>query len=253
MYALLVAGAAAAGVFVLTTLAWSWVAGILPAILTFLGVGFLLFRRLSTWLEAEMRGVVELLQGQRVDEARTRLESIRARWGRWVPMLDGQIDAQLGMIDYLQLKFDEALPKLERGRFRNWTAEVCIACIHYRRDRKSEAYKAFAAAAATAPKEALVYVVWATQKWRDGDREGALQAVGKGLKELPAHPLLTSIQTALANKKKLDPKTFPQTWYQFWPEELIEQMRMTGRRDGPRPGQPVMPQPRFGARSAPRR
>ncbi len=252
MYALLLATAAAVGVFVLTTLAWSWIAGILPAVLTFFGVGYLLFRRLSTQLEAEMRSVVDLLQGQRVDEARVRLEGMRGRWARWVPLLDGQIDAQLGTIDYLQMKFDEALPKLERGRYRNWTAEVCIGAIHYRRDRKAEAWKAFEAAAVTGPKEPMAYAVWATLRHRDGDRDAALAAIGKGLKELPNQPLLTSIYTAIANKRRLDTKTYPQTWYQFFPEELLEQMRMTGRREAP-PNLPVQPQQRFGARSAPRR
>ncbi len=253
MYALLLAGAAAAAVFVATAFLWSPIAGILPGILVFLLVGYFLFRRLSTQLEAEMRGVVDLLQAQRIDEARTRLFAIRARWGRWVPLLAGQVEAQLGTIDYLQMKFDEALPQLEKGRYRNWTAEVCIGAVHWRRDRKPQAYQALEAAAATAPKEAMVYVVWATLKHRDGDREGALAAVGKGLKELPSHALLTSIQAVLANKRKLDTKSYPQTWFQFFPEELLQQMRMTGRRDGPPPGQPALPQQRFGARSAPRR
>lgn len=253
MYALLIAIAAAVLVFAITTALWSWVAAFLPALIVFFLVGYLLFRRLSTQLEAEMRAVVELLQGQRVDEARVRLEAIRGRWARWVPLLDGQVDAQLGTIDYLQMKFDEALPRLERGRYRNWTAEVCIGAIHYRRERKEQAWKAFDAAAATAPKEAMVYAVWATLRSRDGDRDAALAIAGKGLKALPSHPLLVAIHAALANKRKLDTKTYPQTWYQFFPEELLQQMRMTGRRAGPPPNQPVQPQQRFGARSAPRR
>src|SRR5690349_13666108 len=149
MYALLLASAAAAAVFLTTALLWSPIAGILPALLVFLLVGYFLFRRLSTRLEAEMRAVVDMLQGQRIDDARRRLEDIRLQWGRWVPLLDGQVEAQLGMIDYLQMKFDEALPKLEKGRYRNWTAEVCIAAIHWRRDRKDQAWKAFEAAAST--------------------------------------------------------------------------------------------------------
>jgi hypothetical protein len=252
LYSVIVAVSAALVAFAITAAVWSPVAGILPALLVFGLTTYLLVRRLNGVLDTEMKSIMEVMQAGRVEEGRARLEAIRKRWGRWVPYLSGQIDAQLGMIDYLQLKFDIAKPKLESGRARNWTAEVALGAIAWRQGRKDEAWKCFEAASVASSKEPMIYVVWATLRSRDGEREAAMAAIAKGLTALPGNPLLQQVQTTLANKRKLEPKTFPQTWYQFFPEELLQQMRMTGRRDGPAPNQ-VVPAPRPGPRQAPRR
>ena len=44
-------------------------------------------------------------------------------------MLHGQLTAQIGMIDYLQMKFDEALPKLEAANGRDWSAGIALASL----------------------------------------------------------------------------------------------------------------------------
>ncbi len=251
-------------------IALSLLAGLLVALLTSLWLGpipavvpglittgvtlYLLARRIGRLVEAEMQEVVPLMQQRKIDEAVAKLQQIKERYGRWQLLLEGQMDAQMGMIDYLQLKFDEALPKLERGRFRNWTALVCIGCIHWRKGAKEAAWEAFEEAHRVNPQDPILYLVWATLLHRDKRRTEALQAIDKGIKAIPDNQLLLDLQRTIANKKRVSTKHFPQTWYQFFPEELAQQMVMRGRR-GPLPeGVPAPPQaPRFGARHAPRR
>ncbi len=218
MINLLISFAVAAAVFALVGLTLGPWAAIVPALLVFLGLVFVLSRRTGKQVEAALAPVAPLLQAGQVDEARALLA------------------AQLGLIDYLQLKFDKALPQLKRGRFRNWIAMTCIGCIHYRQGRKEEAWAEFEAAAGVQPKEAILYAVWATLAVRAGERDRALKALSRGLEAMPDSDLLKELKRTVANKKKINTRKFPDTWYQFFPEDMVRQQVMRGRRDGGLPG-----------------
>lgn len=226
----------------------SVVAGVIPGLAAVGGVMFFLTRRVGRSVEAEMQQLVPLLQTRKVAEAQKLLRDLKARYGRWQFLLSGQLDAQLGMIEYMQLHFDEALPLLESGKWRNWTALTCIGCIHHRRGRKAQAYASFDAAAKAASKEVVIYGVWASLLVKEGKRTEALAVVSRGLEAQPDSQVLLELKKKIANKKKLKPpKMFGEAWMQFYPEEMAQQMMLRGQRGG------VMQAPRLGARHAPRR
>lgn len=253
MYNILISLGAGTLTFVLIAAWLGSIPAVLPALIVAGLAMFGLARRTGRLVEAEIAAVVPLLQERRIDEAAALLEGIKKRHGRWQVLLEGQIDAQIGMIDYLQLKFDEALPKLEQGRTRNWTALACIGCIHWRKGRKDEAHKALEEATAAGPKEAMAWIVAASLLVRDGKRAEALSTLEKGIQQIPSSELLKNLRNTVANKKPIKVESLPQTWYQFFPEDMAQQMTMRGRKGPPPPGTPQMPQPRFGARHAPRR
>lgn len=249
MYNLLLSIAFAAVTFALVAVLLQPVAGIIPAILVFGVAMFLLTRRIGRRIEAEMQQLVPMLQNQQVDQARKHLAGIKERYGRWQILLEGQIDAQLGMLDYLQMKWDEALPKLQNGRFRNWQAQTCIGAIHHRKGDLPKAWAELDSAMKFANKEAIVYVVYANLLLRSGERNRALEVLGKGVQNLPGSELLQQMQKDVANKRKLRTDKYPESWYQFFPEDMVKSHLVRGRRGQ----QPMVPQPRFGARMAPRR
>lgn len=254
MYNLLLAIAAGAVVFLLTAFALSPIAGILPAVLVVGGVLYGLGRRTSRRVQAELAGVAPLLQQRKVDEAVALLEGVKQRHGRWQFLLSGQIDAQLGLLDYVQMKWDSARPKLEAGKWRNWSALVCLGAIDHRQGRKPQAWAHFAQAADASPNEILVYQVWATLLVRDGLRKEALAAVARGLEANKDNAALKDLQGRIANEKKIDTTAFGDNWYQFFPEDLMKQAVMRGRKGAPPQGAvPQPPAPRIGARHAPRR
>lgn len=224
-------------------------AAIIPALFVFVGVIFLLSRRTGQQVEAAMAPLAPLLQSGKVDEARALLEKVRADYKNWQLLLDGSISAQLGLIDYLQMKWDTALPQLEAGRFRNWMAMTCIGCIHYRKGDKDKAWEEFENAAAAQEKEAIIYAVWATLAVRAGDRERALKAMAKGLEAMPDSDFLKGLQKTIANKKKINVKRFPDAWYQFFPEDMVRQQMMRGRKDGQSLLQQQVQQVRPGAKA----
>ncbi len=224
-------------------------AAAIPAIFVFGIALFFLTRRISKILEVEMEAIVPLLQARKVDEARAHLDAVRAKYGRWQFLLDGQVAAQVGMIDYLQMKWDDALPRLEKGRWRNWAAILCIGLIHHRKGDKTKAYEEFANAASSSSTEAMIYLVWVTVLTRDGKRKEALDALAQAKTAMPENDLIKRLHKTVANKKKINTKTFPQTWYQFFPEEMLKQHMIKGRQQQ----MAQAPQPKFGGRSAPRR
>lgn len=250
MYNILISVGAGAVVGIVLAQVMGSLPAIIPAVLVTGIAIYLLSRRTSAAVEQELAAVAPLLQQRKIKEAKQQIRSIQQKYGKWQLMLDGQLQAQLGLIDYLQMKFDEALPQLQKGRFQNWMAQTCIGAIHYRKGDKEKAFEELAAAASTAPKEAIVYLIWATLLTRDGKRTDALSALDQGLQSMPESQALKTLRNTIANKKKIKVKTFPESWYQFFPEDMAQQMMMRGRRGQQ---QQQVPQPRMGVRNAPRR
>lgn len=240
-------------VFGAVSLFLPWWGSLLPALLAAGLAMFFLARRINGLVQPELAKVGPLLQARDVKGAEAQLRSVQERFGKWQLYLDQQIEAQLGMIDYLQMKWDAALPKLEKGSWQNASAQMCIGAIHFRKGNKEKAWELLAKACDTDAKDPLTHIVHAVLRARSDQREEALAAVSKGLETLPDHTGLKQLKQRIANKKKIDVKQLPQAWYQYFPEDLAKQMAVRGRKGGPLEGQPQAPQPRHGARSAPRR
>lgn len=225
----------------------SIVAGVIPAVFVVFGALYFLGRRTSRAVEEEIKAIVPLLENRQIEPARQTLRSIKERYGRWQFGLEGQIDAQLGILEYIQFKWDRALPLLESGKFQNWTAHMMIGCIHYRKGSKPQAWESFSRAARTSRKETIIYLVWATLLERSNDRTKALEVLNQGLEAQPDSNKLKELKKRIANKKKIQTKTFGEQWFQFFPEDAAKQMIARGPQAG------MVPQPRIGARGAPRR
>jgi tetratricopeptide (TPR) repeat protein len=209
------------------------VTGILPGLVVAMTVFLLLMWQLGKRVQVELDGVLPFLQQRKIAEAKAYMRSLQDRYGAWQPFLRGQIEVQIGMLDYVQLKFDEALPQLESGSYRNWLANVCIGAIHFRRGRQADAWDSFKKAKAASKKESMVYVVWAVLKTRDGDRDGALAVLSDGLKLIPDNKTLKELHDRVANKKRIDTKKLPETWQQIFPEEVIQEHMVRGRAGAP--------------------
>jgi tetratricopeptide (TPR) repeat protein len=236
---------------------WTWYAPIPPAVLVG-GVAFYLLSRWRTGLvQREMGALVALLQERRVADAEALIDRVRAKHGRWVLLLDQQLSVQKGMLRYAQGKFDEAEPMLRAGQWNNWQAHVALAAIHHRRAEQPKVWEHLEKAASAQPREAMVYAIWAVLATRADDRDRALKALGKGLAKLPGSKVLLDLQGRVSNKKKIDVKQLPQTWYHFFPEDLVRPMLVRGRKGGPPelpPGvtpriQQPYPQPRMGRKA----
>ena len=58
-----------------------------------------------------------------------------------------------------------------------------------------------------------------------------MSVVTDGLKAVSeSNSTLVDLKTAIANKKKIETKKFPELWYQFFPEDAAQLAGMRGRR-----------------------
>ncbi len=244
MYNLALSTLFAAIAFAASALTFTPIAGVFPAVVAFGLSFFLISRRVGRELEVEMKKLEPLLMARKVDEAKALIAELKGKYGNWQPLLSGQLDANAGLIDYMQMKWDDALPQLERGKWRNWMVMVCIGLIHHRQKRPDEARRALADATYVAPSEPMIYLVQTVLLARQGERDEALKAISNGLKQIPGSQLLQDLQSTVANKKKIDTRKFPQNWYQFFPEDAVKHHMMRGQRGGPMPG-PNFPQPKM--------
>lgn len=225
MYSILAAAVAAGIAFAIVALTMSPVAAVFPAVVAFGVVAIVLLRRAVNGTQEMMLPLQSLMQAGKVEETEALLLNVQSTWGKWMPMLHGQVEAQRGMLDYVRMQWNDALPKLEAGQWRNWIAQGCIGCIHYRKGDKDKAFELFAKAAKTGSKEPLAHILRAVMLNKDGRRDDALNALGEATTALPGNKQIADLQARIANKKRVDTVRFGQGWYQFWPEELATRMR----------------------------
>lgn len=253
MYNLAIAAAIGLALFLLVGFGLgSWIAAVLPAVLVSGIAIWMLTQRTSRIVEPQLAGVAAMLQERKIDEAKAVLERVKREQGPWQILLAGQLDAQIGMIDYVQMKFDEALPRLENGKWRNAMALALIGCIHWRKGDKAAAFAKLDEAIEASPKEASLYAVRATLL-HEADRDPeALVGLSKGIEAAPKDAWLASLRNQIANKQKVDTKAFPQTWFQFFPEDMLALQQsqqkaandqflgqvMRGQRNPPKPPMP---------------
>ncbi len=236
MYTLLLSLALGMGTYALVAVLFDPIAAIVPAIMAFGIALVVVLLRVKRRVDDAMGGIVPLLQERRIADAQAHLEGLRKQWARWMPLLDGQVDAQLGMIDYYQLKFDAALPKLQKGQWRNFMALGCIGAIHFRKGRRKEAFEALAKAVKVAPKEPLAYVLHAVLAHRAGDDDKALEVLRAGVAAIPDNKQLQDLSRRVANKKKIDAAALGESWVQFFPEDMVAQQHIAARKGTPLPG-----------------
>lgn len=234
MYNILISLGASLIVFALVSLTLQPMAAIIPTVLVLGVVFYLLTRYIGKRVEAGLAEAMALVQQRQVDAGVQRIEEIKQKWGRWQLLLSQQLDAQLGLLEYIQMHWDAAYPLLERGSWRNWMALTCMGCIKYRKDEKEAAWELFDKAAGAGGKEPMIYMIWATLLVRSRSRDKALDVLARGLKKLPDSQALKQLRSTVANKKRIETRTFPQTWYQFFPEDMARQAQARGR-PGPQP------------------
>ncbi len=238
----LLAGAAAFG---LGALAGNVTYGIVPAVLVFPLVYFLLARRIGRKLQAVMEEVAVDLQGGKPDPAKAKLEAARAL-GRWQFLIDQQVNAQLGAIEYFSRNYKAARPLLQKAWARNWQAVGMLAALELRSNNKDLAVEHMEKAAKYGRKDPTMWALYAYTVLETGDRDRALSVVSEGLKVCDGNGPLKDLKSAIANnrmKKFKWGKAFGQSWYSFWPEQIPRKQLMAAQQ-GQLKGRKSFPQPR---------
>ena len=245
MYNLLISLGIAVAVFALASLVvGSALAGFVPALIALIAAYFLLARRTGRQLEDVMKIAMKEFEANRVDAGRRMLEAALPL-GKWQFLVEAQIHAQLGSLDYMQRHYKEARAHLNKAWSRHWMAQAMLACLDFREKQVEAALARMEKTTGPGEKEAVFWGLYAHMALEKGDRELALKALARGLDKNPGSEALQGMADAVRNKKKIRYKPFAPGWYQFFPEHMsrAEMMELAQQR-GPRPGQYRPPMPR---------
>jgi len=194
MYNLLIAiGLSLGALLVGYGLAGSLVAGILPAVVTFIAAYMYLARKSLAQLEAimgrandemkvfqTMAPPTSLAEYNRLLALRTeKLQKTRDIMAagfplaKWQYLVAEQLHAQLGALDYMEQKYTNARPHLEKAWSRNWQSHAMLSCIDFREGNKDGAVARMEKLEGVASKEG---VYWGLAVWlalEAGKRQGA--------------------------------------------------------------------------------
>lgn len=171
-------------------------------------------RKVQQKIEAIFARAGELLKKQKWDEAIKVMKEGYA-FSTQQFLVKGSIDGQIGVVQYLRQKHDEAEPLLKSASMQHYIAKGMLGILQWKRGEKKAARETFDLALKTAKKESLLYAVYAYVLNEMGDRDKAIQVLNNGLKVCQGDERLATNRGLLQNGKAMKMKVYGEQWYQF--------------------------------------
>ena len=234
----LLAGIGVGALFSILLSGWGY--GIIPGLIVTVVVFVVLGRRVLKDLQGRMAEVQKILSPShptartkpRIDDAVAVLQAGIDRWKPWQLFVEGQVCGQIGMLHYLDQRFDLAQPQLEKSSPRNWISKAMLGAIYFRRKRPNEMKEAFESAIRFSPKESLLWNAYAWCLYKRQMRDEAISVLNRAVEKLGAEERTARNLTAVQNSKGMKMKGWNEMWYQFHlekPPQTMQQQQF-GRR-----------------------
>jgi len=237
MYSMLVALALSAVTFLAIGIPLKPTYAIVPASAVFIGVYILLARRHSKAVEALMAKMQTELQQNRSENA------IRMLHGgydpaKWVFLMRGQIDGQIGSLHFMNKEFDKALPLLEKAWVKHWIAKGMLAAYWFRKHKPETAFKVLDDAISASKKEPMLYGLKAFMQVKLKDKEGARDTLIKAKAKVANSDAIGANLVRLQNGQDLQMWQFGEAWWNFHLEKPSnkQMMKMAGVQVGGQKG-----------------
>lgn len=229
MYSLLLCGLTALvlgfGGFLLGGYGWGW--AITISLLVFVVAWILLTRRLGHLLQPAMSRVQKQMEASMFDAAMKSLEELLPM-ARWVPMLRGQLLAQMGLLAYHAGDKDKAVKLLEGASMRAPDARLLLACIHYKNDDHERAFAILKLAAAVNKKHALLHNTYAWMLHKNERSDDAQAVLAAFLKKDATNAPSKDNLLRLQNRTRMTMQGFDMQWFALGlerPPQAMGQMR----------------------------
>ena len=236
MYNLLISAGAALVTFLLISLAAGfqyWWAGLLAALLVFMGSFLLISRYVTRKLEAIMEPAMKDIQAQRFEKGIRDLKGA-LRYAKWQIYVESQINSAIGMVYFVRRDFSTAFPYLEKGFFKNWVTMGMLGVTYMKRNKRDKMRETFDKAVLGSPKESLLWSLYGYCLNECGENVKACEVVAKGLSKLPGDENLKQNLDLLREGKKMKMRAYGEMWLQFHLESVAtiqkQQMAAMGGR-----------------------
>jgi len=206
---------AALAVIVLSKLLGIWLAVGIPLGLV---AGAALFiwqgRKVQQALEKIFTRAGDLMKKQQFDKA---IETMREgyKFSTRQFLVKSSIDGQIGVVQYMRKKNEEAEPLLVSASMQHYIAKAMLGILQWKRGEKKKAKETFNLALKAGKKESLLYAVYAYVLMEMSERDKAIEVLNKGLSICQGDERLITNRNLLQNGKSLKMKVYGEQWYQF--------------------------------------
>jgi tetratricopeptide (TPR) repeat protein len=191
---------------------WGWGWSIFFSFVVF-AVAWVIFARwLGRRLQPAMARVHQQMQAGMVDAAMQSLQALRPM-GKWVPLLEGQLVAQMGVLAYHAGDQKKAIGLLEKASIRMSDAQVLLAAIHHRNGESARALQLLKLAALAGKKHALLQNTYAWMLHKAGRDDEAQAVLAKFLQKDPGNAPAKENMLRLQNRQRMTMKSFGMVWY----------------------------------------
>lgn len=184
------------------------------------GLFIWLGRKIQEQLEKIFARAGEMLKKQHFDAA---IEVMKEGYklGPRQFLVKGSIDGQIGVVQYLRKKNEEAEPLLQSASMQHYVAKAMLGILQWKRGEKKKAKQTFELALKSGKKESLLYGVFAYVLNEMKERDAAIAVLNRGLKICKGDERLLSNRSLLQNGKAMKMKVYGEQWYQFMLERPI--------------------------------
>lgn len=208
----------------------AYIVGPLFGIVAFLVVFILVSRRMLKQIQPKLTEAQRLAQSGQLKQAVEALEEARA-FTKWQVMLEGQIDAQIGMFAYHEDE-DRAYEHLKRASLRAPDAYLLRAAIEFRRGELANAKATCEEGLKANKKYAMLWNFYAWLHHQDDDADGALDVLNRAQKADPENTATRGNAERVQNGQKLDMRQFGEMWYLLKIERPPQHMGVMQGRKG---------------------
>jgi len=179
-----------------------------------LGLFIYLGRRTQGKLELVFTRASELLKKQQFDQA---IEAMKEgyRFNKWQFLVKGSIDGQIGVVQYLRKKNEEAEPLLRSASYQHYIAKAMLGVLLWKRGEKKQAKNIFQVALKSGKKESLLYALYAYILNEMKEKDKAVEILNQGLKICKDDERLLVNRNNLQNNRPMKMKVYGDQWYQF--------------------------------------
>lgn len=212
---------------------WSWPWAILFTLVALVGVWIVMVRRISAQLMPAMARVQQQMQAGHLDAAMQSLEALLP-YGKWMPMLRGQLLAQMGMIAWHGGKKEQAMALLEGASLRAGDARLLLAAILFKNGDATRALSVLQVASAVNKKHALLHNTWAWMLHKSERNDEAQQVLATFQKRDATNEPTKDNLLRLQNRTRMTMHGFGVEWFALGLEQMPAQQQMAAGMRGMR-------------------
>ena len=206
---------------------WHWGWGIPFTIVAFIVIWILITRRLAKQLQPAMEQVQRQMQQGHTKLALQTLEDMLPL-GKWVPLLDGQVRAQMGMLAYHSGEKDRGVELLEGASLRNAEARLLLASIRYKSGETERALGILEITSKLNRKNPLLHNTYAWMLHKSDKNDQAQAVLAAYLKKDANNAPTKDNMLRLQNRTRMNMQPFDMQWYMLGleqPPQAMGQMR----------------------------